>query len=393
MEGGATTTTLADALLDDLDDLSDYEAEVEKKEEEEEDSTKTRPNDESSQQQPSDAAAATTTEDLLGKRFLNDSGLQSHLQAIIQASDDDSSSKKSSCQKEDDEEQDQQQEEYRLIVQSNKHLSKLSDELHKAHGALCTAYGPKFPELEDLLPNNPIQYKDAVAAIGNEMDFSRCVADLSNLLTQNQIITLSVAGSTTSGRPLDAMELKRVQDIIEYMNEIVKVQTTLSNFVEQRMQGLAPNISALIGPKVAARILGQAGGLAELVRIPACNLQVLGQVKQSASSRAGLSSSTTTQQQGGGASTTTSSSRPHAGLLMECDLVQTAPRSLQAKVLKTVAAKLALAARCDYTNLQQGRRRYSTAATAGEQFRAQIQAKLTAWQEPDKAPVLKALPK
>ena len=45
-------------------------------------------------------------------------------------------------------------------------------------------------------------------------------------------------------------------------------------FVEGRMGNIAPNLSAAIGSEVAARLMGVAGGLLALSRIPACNIQV-----------------------------------------------------------------------------------------------------------------------
>jgi U4/U6 small nuclear ribonucleoprotein PRP31 len=39
------------------------------------------------------------------------------------------------------------------------------------------------------------------------------------------------------------------------------------------MGSIAPNLSAAIGSEVAARLMGVAGGLLPLSRIPACNIQ------------------------------------------------------------------------------------------------------------------------
>ena len=269
---------------------------------------------------------------------------------------------------------DQQEDEHQLIVQSNKHLANLAEELARAHGVVCTCYKPKFAELEELLPN-AVQYKNAVRVIWNEMDIAKVSDDLSNILSNNQIITLSVAGSTTSGRPLNDEELQQLEEAVSYVEDILKVQEELRTFVESRMESLAPSVCALVGPTTAAKLIGLAGGLAELSKIPSCNLQVLGQVKHNSASRAGLSSLAI---------------RPHQGVLSECDLVQRTPKALQRKVLKTVAAKLALAARCDFVNVDAGRTR---SAESGRKFREEIEGKINQWQEPDKAPVLKALPK
>lgn len=40
------------------------------------------------------------------------------------------------------------------------------------------------------------------------------------------------------------------------------------------MHQIAPNISAAIGSEVAARLMGVAGGLLSLSKMPACNVQV-----------------------------------------------------------------------------------------------------------------------
>jgi len=367
MEGA----TLADSLLDDLDDLSDGDEPQEREQEEEEDDDDDEANEESipstSQHERDISNTSTTTTATTNKtrkkRYLDSAGLQQHLDKIRQSTLLTGTSTK-----------EQQQEEHLLIVASNKHLAALAEELTKAHGQAAECYKPKFPELEELLPN-PIQYKNAVRAIGNELDIAKVSDDLQSILTSNQIITLSVAGSTTSGRQLNEQELEELNAALNYVEDIVQIQSELTQFVESRMESLAPSVCALVGPGVAAKLVGLAGGLAELSKIPSCNLQVLGQVKGNSASRAGLSNLNT---------------RPHQGVLMECDLVQRVPKSMQRKVLKTVAAKLALAARCDFVNVDAGRTR---SATSGTRFRDEIETKVQKWAEPDKAQTLKALPK
>lgn len=43
---------------------------------------------------------------------------------------------------------------------------------------------------------------------------------------------------------------------------------------------IAPNLSALVGSSVAAKLIAAAGGLAALSKIPACNLILLGAPKR-----------------------------------------------------------------------------------------------------------------
>ena len=360
------TSTLADALLDDLDDLSDVESSPQ-----EEDGQAQLTNSSSNSAVAAnhsishDASSTAVAAKTKPARFLDNSSLQNHLKTIRNLQPSNETSTKEGRERE-----------HQLIVQSNKLQTSLADELIRAHGELCEAYKPKFPELEELLPN-PVQYIKSVRVIGNEMDITKVSDALSQFLSSNQILTVSVSASTTSGRLLTDAELATIDTCATYMEQIIQVQDELTRFVESRMEGLAPSVCALVGPTTAARLIGIAGGLSELSKIPACNLEVLGQVKQSTASRAGLS---------------TVHSKPHQGILMECDLIQQkrCPSQMRRKMLKLVAAKLALAARCDFVNVDTGRPR---SAAAGAKFRAEIESKLEKMQEPDKAPTLKALPK
>lgn len=45
-------------------------------------------------------------------------------------------------------------------------------------------------------------------------------------------------------------------------------------FVESRMHKIAPNLSLVVGSEVAAKLMGVAGGLVALSKMPACNVQV-----------------------------------------------------------------------------------------------------------------------
>lgn len=112
------------------------------------------------------------------------------------------------------------------------------------------------------------------------------------------------------------------------------------------MNILAPNLSAIVGTTTAAKLLGVAGGLNGLAKMPACNVhvghlflyacypsltlvQLLGAQKKIA---AGFSAAT---------------QRRHTGFIFQCEILQTTPSEYQLKVQRTVGAKCALAARMD----------------------------------------------
>lgn len=367
-------TTLADSLLQDLDDLSDDDND------DQEDVYDSNRDD--------DAAMDTNADDenhrgvlpfhefVASRPLLEDSKLQHHLELVRNLMILNSKNIKNEDQQNHQQNTDEIDKNYQLIVTSNKFLSQLTNEYQKAYSALCRAYHIKFPELEELILD-PKRFRQTVAIIGNqEMDMTKIInEELNNILTSNQIITISVAGSTSSGRILTPNEWACVEASCLYMDQVETAMKDVSSFVESRMESLAPNVCAIVGSAIAARLLGLAGGIGELAKIPACNLQVLGQLKHSAASRAGMS---------------TFHTRPHMGIIAECDIIQQCPKHMQRKVLKLVSSKIVLAARCDYINAETGK---IPNGDSGRQFLAEITAKLAKWDEPDKAPVVKALPK
>ncbi len=377
------STTLADSLLDDLDDLSDSEEKEEVVESEEDEQNGAAGDDGSSEIKGADIGldffekkkqVDTSKGSSKRRDFVDDPKLRSHLEAIAATSGSN----------------DKLEEGYALMSASNKYIQSIESAIYKAHTDLTLAYKTKFPELEDLIPD-PMAYKNAIKVIQNEMDMTVINEELNSVakLTPNQIITISVASSTSSGRPLTAEELDKVNQCISYIEELLDIKATLIAHVEQHMEHLAPNMVVLIGPTLAARMVSAAGGMAELSRIPSCNLQVLGQVKATSASRAGLSTSNAAASSAAAASGS-AVFKPHEGLLRESALYNLVPSHLQKKALKVIAAKLALCIRCDFVNLESGRARTKT---SGLKFRSEIEKKFHKWEEPDIAPTVKALPK
>lgn len=59
--------------------------------------------------------------------------------------------------------------------------------------------------------------------------------------------------------------------------ELNNIKQKIFEYVESRMAFVAPNLSAIVGASIAAKLLGAAGGLTKLSKIPSCNVLVLGQ--------------------------------------------------------------------------------------------------------------------
>ena len=104
-------------------------------------------------------------------------------------------------------------------------------------------------------------------------------------------MSVVVTATTSSGQQLSDAEWTAVQracdlaDRLEEARKKVRILITkhlshtqkspqIFTYVSSRMNILAPNLSAIVGTTVAAKLLGVAGGLNALAKMPACNVHV-----------------------------------------------------------------------------------------------------------------------
>ena len=66
---------------------------------------------------------------------------------------------------------------------------------------------------------------------------------------------------------------------IERMISLALYRKQLYSYLEEKMATVAPNLSALIGETVAARLIQKAGSLTSLAKCPASTVQILGAEK------------------------------------------------------------------------------------------------------------------
>jgi nucleolar protein 56 len=79
-----------------------------------------------------------------------------------------------------------------------------------------------------------------------------------------------------AGRDPDGPAEARAISLAERVADLADEAAALRAFVEQAAPAVAPNLSAMAGPVLAARLVALAGGLESLARMPSGTVQVLG---------------------------------------------------------------------------------------------------------------------
>ncbi|KAL0272455.1 UNVERIFIED_CONTAM: hypothetical protein PYX00_005415 [Menopon gallinae] len=257
--------------------------------------------------------------------------------------------------------------EYQLIVEANNLAVEIDNEIATIHRFTREKYSKRFPELESLVVG-PLEYVRTVKELGNDLEKAKNNEVLQQFLTQATIMVVSVTASTTQGQHLTETEREQIVEACDMAIELNNFKQRIYEYVESRMAFIAPNVSMIVGASTAAKIMGVAGGLTRLSKMPACNVLLLGSQKKMLS---GFSQT---------------ASLPHTGFIYHSDIVQETPPDFRRKAARLVGAKCILAARVDACH-------ESTDGRIGQMFREDIEKKLDKLTEPPPVKFAKPLPK
>jgi len=81
------------------------------------------------------------------------------------------------------------------------------------------------------------------------------------------------------GQDISEMDMENVVTFAEKVIKLADFRNQLHSYLIEKMNILAPNLSALIGEMVAARLIAHAGSLTNLSKYPASTVQILGAEK------------------------------------------------------------------------------------------------------------------
>ncbi|CDR94071.1 pre-mRNA processing ribonucleoprotein binding region-containing protein, putative [Babesia bigemina] len=242
-----------------------------------------------------------------------------------------------------------------LIEDCNKAVLEIDNEIINIYNYVRDIYSKRFPKLESIV-YSPLDYISVVKRAQNEMDFTKVV--LSDLLPNTMIMAVTVAATTSSGSVLSSNVLKEVLIACNDGLLLAEFRNDILVYLESRMTLLAPNVSAIIGSALAARLITQAGGLTTLAKMPSQNIMLVG------GSRKGV---------------------VVPGVIHSCEIIQNAEPSTRNRAVKLVSGKLSLAAKIDMF-------KESKDGSMGVHYRNMIIQALQKAQEPPPAPTKKSLP-
>ncbi|CAD6567809.1 MAG: Nucleolar protein 58 [Alectoria sarmentosa] len=213
-----------------------------------------------------------------------------------------------------------------MIVQAIALLDDLDKELNTYAMRVKEWYGWHFPEMGRIVNDN-LAYARVILSMG--MRTSAAKADLAEILPEEIETAVKAAAEVSMGTEITTEDLENIQALAEQVVSFTEYRQQLSGYLSARMAAIAPNLTALVGDLVGARLIAHAGSLMNLAKSPASTIQILGAEK--ALFRA----------------LKTKHDTPKYGLIYHASLIGQASGKNKGKIARMLATKAALGLRVD----------------------------------------------
>ncbi|XP_027179171.1 probable nucleolar protein 5-2 [Coffea eugenioides] len=213
-----------------------------------------------------------------------------------------------------------------MIIQAIGLLDDIDKELNTYAMRVREWYGWHFPELAKIVQDN-ILYAKAAKLMGDRSNAAKL--DFSEILPEEVETELKEAALISMGTEISDLDLMNIKDLCNQVLSFAEYRAQLYDYLKSRMNTIAPNLTALVGELVGARLIAHGGSLLNLAKQPGSTVQILGAEK--ALFRA----------------LKTKHATPKYGLIYHASLIGQAAPKHKGKISRSLAAKTALAIRYD----------------------------------------------
>ena len=214
-----------------------------------------------------------------------------------------------------------------LLMPTVQLLVEMDTVLNSLSGRMREWYGIHFPELGRRVDDHR-EYAQIIKVFGDRSNIT--VQGLQELSFKKRAAErVAAAAEGSMGAAFDADDLGMIQAFTENVLSLYRGRDELSEYISGLTEEMAPNVAYLAGPVLGARLIQRAGSLRRMAMMPASTIQVLGAEK--AMFRA----------------LKTKARPPKHGLLFQHPYVHGAPRNRRGSRARSLAAKIAIAARAD----------------------------------------------
>lgn len=167
------------------------------------------------------------------------------------------------------------------IIQAIAILDQLDKAVNTFSMRVREWYSWHFPELVKIVSENQKYAKVALFVKDKKTLSADSVHDLAALVDDDEDIAKSIieAATRSMGQDISAADMENVTLFAQRVVSLANYRKTLHSYLVSKMGVVAPNLAALIGEIVGARLISHAGSLTNLSKYPASTVQILGAEK------------------------------------------------------------------------------------------------------------------
>ncbi|XP_055373831.1 nucleolar protein 56 [Condylostylus longicornis] len=217
-----------------------------------------------------------------------------------------------------------------MIIQSIALLDQLDKDINTFAMRIREWYSYHFPELVKIIPENYMFAKAAQFIKDRKTLTNDKLEGLEEIVMDSAKAQAIIdAAKMSMGMDISVVDLINIEMFAGRVVNLSEYRKKLAEYLHNKMYNVAPNLQALIGDQVGARLISHAGSLTNLAKYPASTVQILGAEK--ALFRA----------------LKTRSNTPKYGLLYHSSYIGRAGLKNKGRISRFLANKCAIASRID----------------------------------------------
>lgn len=167
-----------------------------------------------------------------------------------------------------------------MIIQSIALIDQLDKDINTFSMRIREWYSYHFPELVKIVNDNYLYAKTA-QFLKSRKDFTEDKLEALEeiVMDEGKARAIYDASRASMGMDISPIDLINIESFASRVIGLVEYRKKLHEYLQSKMGQVAPNLQALIGDLVGARLISHAGSLTNLAKYPASTVQILGAEK------------------------------------------------------------------------------------------------------------------
>lgn len=167
-----------------------------------------------------------------------------------------------------------------MIIQSIALLDQIDKDINTFSMRLREWFSYHFPELIMIVSDN-VMYAKVVNFIQSRKELTDDSLEKLEEIVMDSAKAKAILDSSriSMGMEISPIDMINIQSFTNRIVALHEYRSKLNSYLSDKMNQCAPNLTALIGTQVGARLIAHAGSLTNLAKYPASTVQILGAEK------------------------------------------------------------------------------------------------------------------